>query len=304
MKSKLFGSLVLLLGLMYGCNGLFNNDDSAAKSGKIKISLTDAPFPSDLVEEVNVTIDMVRLKMAGEDETEDSELAETDDGSEFITLEVDETFNLLALRNGVTVTLGELEIPAGKYSEVRLHVVEAKIKLVGVEGEMDIKIPSGSSSGLKIKIKPFLVIDDAEAESYELLLDFDVSRSFLVKGNMKKGEIKGFMFKPVIRATNLASAGSLSGLVMEDGVEDSHLKNAHVYLISPEDVTDTIATGKTNKEGFYKIIGIPGGTYNVTCEKDGYINVNDAEQVEIVVGEETIKDFVMMKSEEEEIIEE
>lgn len=302
MKSKLFGLLVLLLGLMYGCNGLFNGSDSETKTGKVTISLTDAPFPSDKVEQVNVTIDMVRLKIAGIDETEDSESAETDDGSEFVTLEVNETFNLLDLGNGETEILGELNIPAGKYSEVRLHVIEAKIKLIGVEEVMDIKIPSGSSSGLKIKIKPFLVID--EAESYELLLDFDVSRSFLAKGNVKKGEIKGFMFKPVIRATNMSSAGSLSGTVKEDGAEDVFIKNAHIYLISPENVEDTIATGKSNKDGFYKIIGLPGGTYNVSCEKEGYQNVNEAEQVEIVVGDETIKDFVMTKSEAEEVIEE
>jgi hypothetical protein len=297
MKTKLFGLLILLIGLMYGCNESINGDGPETKSGKVTLSLTDAPFPVDKVEQVNVTIDMVRLKIAENEEDTDEGEEVTDDGSGFITLEVDKTFNLLELGNGESEILGDLEIPAGEYKEIRLHVVDAKIKLVEVEEEMEIKIPGGSSSGLKIKIQPSLVINDGE--EYDVVLDFDVSRSFLVKGNPKKGEIKGFMFKPVIRATNMTLAGSLSGTVKEDVEGDVFIKNAHIYLTSPEDVTDTIATAKTNKDGFYKIIGIPGGTYTVSCEKEEYKNVNDPEQVEIVVGEEVTKYFVLKKSEGE-----
>lgn len=297
MKARLFVLLILLFGLMYGCNESINGNDPETKSGKVTLRLTDAPFPGEMVEQVNVTIDMVRLKIAGDEEAEESDSEVTDDGSEFITLEVEKTFNLLELGNGETAIMGDLEIPAGEYKEIRLHVVDAKIKLINVEEEMEIKIPGGSSSGLKIKIQPTLVIN--EGEEYDVLLDFDVSRSFLVKGNPKKGEIKGFMFKPVIRATNMSMAGSLSGTVKEDVEGDVFIKNAHIYLTSPEDVTDTIATGKTNKDGFYKIIGLPGGSYRVSCDKEGYENTGDTEALEIVVGEEVTKDFVLKKSEEE-----
>lgn len=292
MKSKLFGLLILVLGLMYACNESINGDDAAVKSGKVTISLTDAPFPAELVEEVNVTIDAIKFKIV---ENEDSEEEENESG--FETLEVDKTFNLLELGNGETEILGELEIPAGEYSEIRMHVTEAKIKLLEVEEEMDIKIPGGSSSGLKIKIKPSLIV--SEGEDYEVLLDFDVSRSFLVKGNPKKENIKGFMFKPVIRATNMSMAGSLSGKVTLESDEEVVVKNARIYLISAQEITDTIASGKTNKEGFYKIIGIPDGTYNVNCAKEGYANPVGIEGVDINVGEETSKDFVLQKSEEE-----
>ena len=302
MKKKLFGLLILLIGLMCGCNESINGDGPETKSGKVTLSITDAPFPSDKVELVNVAIDMVRLKIAENEEVADEGEEGSDDGSGFITLEVDKTFNLLELGNGESEILGELEIPAGEYKEIRLHVVDAKIKLVDIVEEMDIKIPGGSSSGLKIKIKPSLIIN--EGEEYDVLLDFDVSRSFLVKGNPKKGEIKGFMFKPIIRATNMALAGSLLGTVTEDAEEEVLIKNARVYVVSPEDVTDTIATGKTNRNGMYKIIGLPGGTYNVSCEKDGYENETGEEAIEIVVGEEVTKDFVLKKSEKEEVTEE
>ncbi len=292
MKTKFFGLLILLMGLIYACNESINGDDPVEKSGTVTISLTDAPFPAELVEEVNVTIDSIKLKIA---ENDDSEEGESESG--FVTLAVDKTFNLLELGNGETEILGDIDVPAGEYSEIRMHVTEAKIKLVEEEEEMDIKIPGGSSSGLKIKIKPALVVN--EGESYEVLLDFDVSRSFFVKGNPKKEKIKGFMFKPVIRATNMALAGSLTGKVTEENEEEILLKNARVYVLSAEEITDTIATGKTNKEGIYKIIGIPNGTYNINCGKEGYTNPAGIEAIDISVGEETIKDFVLQKAEEE-----
>jgi hypothetical protein len=139
-----------------------------------------------------------------------------------------------------------------------------------------------------------------EGEDYELLLDFDVSRSFLVKGNPKKNDIKGFMFKPVIRASNMALTGSLSGLVREDADDEFVIKNARIYVISTEDITDTIASGKSNKQGLYKIIGLPANSYNVSCEKDGYENTAGTESVEILVGEELVKDFILQKADEEE----
>lgn len=303
MKAKLFYAVILLLGFLYGCNGLVNNDDSEKKgTGVVTISLTDAPFPHDLVEEVNVTIDLIKFKIKEDYGTSEGSEG-TDKASDFIVLEVDETFNLLELANGESEILGDLEIPVGEYSEIRMHVTESKIKLKDVERLMDVKIPSGNSRGLKIKINPSLVV--TEGEDYQILLDFDVSRSFIVQGKNgnngkgKVGEITSFMFKPVIRAVNIATSGELSGTVEEedDNEDFDFIKNAHIYIISAENVEDTIATGKTNKEGFYKIIGIPVGAYNVTCEKEGYEGGSEP-LVEIKAGELIIQDFKLKKSEE------
>lgn len=288
--------VILLLGFLYGCSELFKNDESKNQMGSVTISLTDAPFPHDLVEEVNVTIDKISFKIS-DDENTDEVTEETENESEFIVLTVDKKFNLLELGNGESEILGDLDIPAGEYSEIRMHVTEAKIKLTEGGEEFDIKIPSGSSSGLKIKIKPSLVV--TEGEEYQILLDFDVSRSFIATGNNgNKKKITGFMFKPVIRAVNVALTGGLSGIVEEDDDNETVdlIKNAHIYILSPEDETDTIATGKTNKEGFYKIIGVPGGTYNVSCEKEGYESVEPV-PIEINEGETATQDFRLKKAE-------
>jgi hypothetical protein len=289
MKATLFGTVILVLGFMCGCTGLLINDSSEKQMGTVTISLTDAPFPSDLVEEVNVTIDWIKFKITEDDGTED----ETD----FVVLKVNKTFNLLELVNGATELLGVQEIPFGEYSEVRMHVTEAKIKLKGSEKEMIIKIPSGNTSGLKIKIQPSLVV--MEKEVSRVLLDFDVSRSFIVQAksgsnsNVKVGEITGFNFNPVIRAANVAWAGNLSGTVEvedNDGSPD-FIKNAHIFLISKDNPEEIIATGKTDENGFYKIIGIPAGKYNVTCEKGEYNKDNKPVNVEIFAGKETKQNF-------------
>lgn len=297
MKTKVFSIIFLAFALLYGCNGWFGNEDAGEKSAKVTVGLTDAPFPHDAVEQVNISVDWIKFKLAedGEDdsqETDDS--GGSDDNSEYIKLEVNQTFNLLELGNGKTEILGEVEIPAGEYREIRMHVTSAKIKLKDVAEEMDIKIPSGSSSGLKIKLTPNLLI--TEGEEYQIILDFDVSRSFLSKGKGKDGKITGFMFKPVIRATNVANSGSLSGTVKEKEKENSMIKNAHIYVLSPADVKDTIATGKTDKDGFYKIIGIPAGQYNVNCEKEEFATASKT-AVEIKVLETTELNFQLSKTE-------
>jgi hypothetical protein len=101
----------------------------------------------------------------------------------------------------------------------------------------------------------------------------------------------------------MAQAGTLTGKVTEEGEEEIVVKNARVYVISASEITDTIATGKTNKEGMYTIIGIPEGTYNVNCAKEEYENTTGLEAVDILAGEETIKDFVLRKVETEELTE-
>ncbi|MEN8117475.1 MAG: DUF4382 domain-containing protein [Bacteroidota bacterium] len=294
MRTKLISVIFLLLGVMYGCSELFNGDEfdnlNKEKSTVI-IKLTDAPFPSDLVAEANVAIDWIKLKRVVVDSTEQ------DSVSPFLMLEVKDTFNLLDLSNGVTEVLGQLDsVPAGEYSEIRMHVVDASVVLN--DGQVfDLKIPSGSSSGLKIKLKPALVVEGGE---YEILLDFDVSRSFKVLGNINnngKGKdkgIKGFMFKPVIRAVSLTSetgqstTGEVFGTVVD--TSDVKIENANLYLTSGQ---DTIATAKTSEEGLYRIIGVPGGDYSLSCEKEGY--ESGQADVTVTVGDETEQNFTLTK---------
>jgi len=279
---------IFLMVLMISCekNSTVKSEGKLKNSGKVILTITDAPFPSDLVAEANITVDWVKLYLS----TEINDEKGTDSvGFYSIDLTEDSTFNLLDLSNGLTAFLGEAEVPAGEYDEIRMHILDAEV--IMMDGEVyDLKVPSGSSSGLKIKINPHLFME--ENGEMEVLLDFDVSHSFVVKGNYNsktgKNNIKGFNFKPVLRAVPQVISGQIAGVVADTtGVL---LNNALISLLSGP---DTITTALTTGEGYYGIIGIPEGTYSVGCSIDGFIG-QLAENIDVVAGEMTEQHFSMV----------
>jgi hypothetical protein len=299
MKNGLFGLLgILFLGLIIGCNKSSPDgmENELKDSGKVIFRITDAPFPSELVAEANITVDWVNLyaKSENEEELEDDEENTEDSDIYTIALAEDSTFNLIDLSNGLTAFLGEAEVPAGEYSEIRMHILDAEIVLL--DGAVyDLKVPSGSSSGLKIKINPSLFVE--EGEVLEVLLDFDVSRSFVAKGsyNSKTGKnnIIGFNFKPVIRAVPYINSGQIAGVVADtSGVV---LENALIALIFE---SDTVTTALTTDEGYYAIVGIPEGNYSVNCSIDGFAS-QLADDVVVVAGAVTEQNFVLVPENED-----
>lgn len=238
-------------------------------SGQLKVHLTDAPFPTDLVAEANVTIDKIEIRKASEDE-----------GYPFITLTEEKmSFNLLELTNGVTASLVDLEVDAGSYDLVRLYVSEASV-ILSDGTEYGLSVPSGAQTGIKIFIAPALQV--AGGLTTELLLDFDVSKSFIVKGDITSSEeIEGFIFKPVIKASNLSVAGKLKGIVSDtSGVS---IDGAQVSIIA----TDTVYTTTfSNEMGSYEIPGIDADPYSVEYAKEGY-HPATIEDVVIVEGNAT-----------------
>lgn len=248
-----------------------------SSSGRISVEMTDAPFPTDLVLEANVTINKVELKNPI-DSLENP----------FYTLSEEiMSFNLLDLTNGVTATLADIEVPDGTYDQVRLYVEEASVLLVD-STIYDLKIPSGAQTGIKVILDPFVEVVGGEIS--EVLLDFDVSKSFVVQGNPNSpAGINGFIFKPVIRGVDKQNAGQLAGFVSDtSGVG---LEGAQVSLI----LADTVYSASfTDEDGNYMIMGIPTGTYDVSAELAGYLMAT-ALEVEIEGGEETTQDFELEK---------
>jgi hypothetical protein len=292
MKFRVLGIIsVLLLSFTIGCSLLSDQEDDLAKRGKavVVFKLTDAPFPADLVAEANITINWIKL-LKEPDEGMDDDDEEMDENPDVILIELEEplTFNLLDLRNGITAPLAEVEVDAGVYREIRLHVIDAGI-LLKDGSEFDLKVPSGDASGLKIKIKPSLVLEGGSFA--EVLFDFDVSRSFVMRGHINhlgKGKINGFIFKPVVRAIAhvQTESGEINGIVT-DGEEDP-IENAMLTLISGE---DTITSARTDEEGFYAMIGILPGDYNLVCQKE---TLSVAAEVTVKKGEVTLQNFILV----------
>jgi hypothetical protein len=275
MKKIIFTILsVALISFITGCNK--SPEESGA--GQLAIKITDAPFPIDMVESATVTITKVEIRKAGDG---------ISDGNPFIVLLEDTiTFNLIELRNGVFDELLKMEIPEGKYNLLRLYVEEATLKIK--DGDTyKVKVPSGQQTGIKIFVRPDFSVTGGLTT--ELLLDFDLSRSFQMIGSFNNPRgINGFHFKPVIRAVNNSTAGRIIGTVADTSLVK--LANAQVWVVQDTVITETY----TDSLGHYGIIGLPAGEYSLFATKENYDTVNYT-GVKVVAGNMTLKDFMLTR---------
>lgn len=262
-----------------------DQDDVHSGTGRLSVQLTDAPFPHNLVAEANVTVFKVdaRNKVGADTDVE----TDAENGSPFVVLmEQEIQVNLLELTNGVTKTLVDVDVPVGTYDLVRVYV--KGINVVLTDGRVyDLKVPSGEQTGIKVFIKPGLTV--AGGLSSDLLLDFDVSKSFVAKGDSKDvAGITGFNFKPVIKASNLSTSGSLIGTVTTLQNDTSlGLEGAQISVFAADTLNTTTFTDAT---GSYMVMGLMAGNYDVSVELEGYTS-ETASDVEIVAANKTEQRF-------------
>jgi hypothetical protein len=203
-------ALPLLAALAMGaCDG---NGTGSGGPARVSIRLTDAP--GDL-KEAWVKIDRIYLKGGPADSTSNGNvdlLTTTTDWVDLLTLSGGRTAELVS---GATV-------PAGRYSELRLVVCEAYIVEkdgdvyatrdaelpAGVTADGQLQIPSGCSSGFKIKFRGDEPVELA-SESNIMTIDFDVSQSF----GHQAGNSGRWIMHPVLHATSVGFAGGIAGTV-------------------------------------------------------------------------------------------
>jgi hypothetical protein len=165
---SIFSILAALVVLIIACQKNNNGDNIT----NLKIRLTDNPFNAT---EVNVDIREVKINLR-------------DDSTGWTNLNTNAgVYNLLALQNGVDTLLATGSIPTGTLKEVRF--VLGNDNSIKINNTIyPLTIPSGSESGLKIKLNKKL---NASIDS--LLIDFDAALSILLTGN---GDYK---LKPVLK---------------------------------------------------------------------------------------------------------
>ena len=287
MKTRsLFVLLFTALMLVFSCS---DENNTGGDTGKLIVQLTDAPFPHDLVAEANVTIFKIEARYKADilDYDMEGTIMEDEEDSPFIVLMEEEIqVNLLELTNGVTETLLNTDVPVGTYDLIRVYVKGVNVVLE--DGTTyDLKVPSGEQTGIKIFIKPGLTVNGGLTA--DLLLDFDVSKSFVAKGNVKA--ISGFNFKPVIKACNRSTTGTLKGLITES-VDDVivGVEGAQVAIFADDTL---ITTTFTAVDGGYIVMGLDAGMYRVAVEKEGY-EMQTVEGIEITVANKTELDFELI----------
>jgi hypothetical protein len=286
-KSNLLPGIIPLLSLIFlaGCQDMDDYNDqqgnlNSGRAGHLVIKLTDAPFPFEMIEAATVNIVKVEIRKVSEGDEEGNpfiELPLPDDSNEF---------NLLELRDGITADLVDMEIEPGNYDLIRLYVDEAGLAVID-GNEYKVKVPSGPQTGIKVFLNPALKV--VSELTTDLVLDFDLEKSFVLKGNaFTPAGIKGFNFKPVVKAMNNTTDGTLAGEV-SDAVTDGLLPEAAVWI---EQDGSIINSDLTNVDGYYAIDSIPAGYYDAIAALEGYYN-DTVEGLEIVEGNLTVQDFTL-----------
>ena len=293
------GIAILSALALAACDGGTGLSDTA----RIQVLLTDAP--ADYVGAAFVDIGAVELLPA--------------DGGDRIVLSDDGTdgpIDLLDLQGFTTEVLADAEIPAGTYKEIRLFIESASVVLADGfafrdgSTESTMKVPSGASSGLKLKLRS----DNPDDEDGDagvvisggetiLVVDFDVSQSFRIQGNpLTPAGINGVSFRPVLRVVVQNMAGSIGGTVAtalaETSVEGLVVTAESVDPGDVEEFQTVTATALTAADGSYVIAFVAPGTYTVTVTTPDGLTTTP-ESVEVVVGEgenETGVDFEIVAS--------
>lgn len=177
MKKNIFVFAALSAILSLGFIACEKNDDGTST---LNVRLTDAPVDLD---SVFVQILEVKVKLGN-----DTMPGDTSSVNGWVNLETNAgIYNLLRLQNGVDTLLATGDVPTGYVREIRF-VLGSNNRVVDTAGvSHPLTIPSGSESGLKIKVNKNL-----RATLETLLIDFDTDLSI-------RKESTGYKLRPVLK---------------------------------------------------------------------------------------------------------
>lgn len=149
----------------------------SADTGSVEVRVTDAP--SHNVTAIVVTTDLINIHKsnAGNDSGWETIFGGNDSGDSA-------SFDLCQVTGVEAVLAFADDVPAGKYNQVRMHVVSVNVTVDGEE--RGATVPSG---WIKI-VRPFEVTG---GNTTTLLFDFDAAKSVVVTGSGK------VQFKPTIK---------------------------------------------------------------------------------------------------------
>lgn len=275
------------------------------QNASVRVLLTDAP--SDYI--ANAWVDIGAVRLLSDDEGDGLTLTLTEDATDGLV-------ELLELQNAATRELAHQDIEPGTYTQLRLIIEEAEVELIDGyvfndgSTRRSLKVPSGAQSGLKLNLRDAgdgsAGVHIAGGETV-LVLDFDVSQSFVIQGNPETpAGINGVIFKPTIRVTARDVAGSISGTVT--AADDSIVVEGLTVTAELEDPSlveeyqTTTATATVQEDGTYTIHFLVPGDYIVTVDvAEGFVTDPESLEVDVDAAEaETGVDFLVDEAPPEE----
>jgi hypothetical protein len=176
----------LSIASLAACGGGGGGGESSG-NGTLRLAMTDAPSCG--YSAVNVTVEKVRVHQS-------SSASDNDAGWSEVVLNPARRVDLLTLTNGVLMELGQVPLPAGKYTQLRLVLASnsgaqplANSVVPTGGSEVALKTPSGQQSGVKTNVN----IDVGANQMADFVLDFDACKSVVAAG--ASGQ---YLLKPVV----------------------------------------------------------------------------------------------------------
>ena len=186
----------------------------SSKGSNFRVSLTDAPAKQ--LKSVFVNVESVELW-----------LTKAGRSGRLVVGKNLGMVDLMTLRNGVLLPIQDVTIPAGAaVSEIRLLIGSGNYAVKSNGSICKLQTPSGQTSGVKIKIKSPVTVEDNF--NYSLVVDFDAEKSVVLKGNgdcLLKPVLKiaGFTRVPQENVDDDGGEISIPGEDLTDGNEDSNI---------------------------------------------------------------------------------
>jgi hypothetical protein len=258
------------------CTSYETGPGGPAGEGKTAVFLTDAPFPFDRIERVDIHIAAIAL----------SPQADTSEGlPEWVTVAHPErTFNLLDLQNGTTALLGEADVPPGQYRAVRVTFDPERSGMTDRDGGhpvIDWQAKGDVPSLFSLVEEPMAIDENGE----DIVIDFDVGRSFLPDSSSD-----GFLFIPFLRAITRAGSGAIEGrLVNEESGEPIPLAavSIHYAFDSVSALGPLMSTVRGDQSGAFRASFLRPGRYAVLPEDLVRGTAGPVRTVEVTAGRVT-----------------
>jgi len=216
--------------------------------------LMDSPFPYHRV----ARVDLYVVSVSGSLVPDTSATSTT-----FVTLaEPHRLINVLALQNGLADELGDVSIPTGEITAVRMVIDTDSSSITLTDGRtLTSKTTPGidwqSSAGRPVLNA--LITEDigVGATGGRVVIDYDVGQAFIPRQELEPASTdSGFIFSPVLRAADANRSGWITGVVRAKTAGGDAVANAslRLYLGTPSTDENTwimLGTAKTNTSGVF-----------------------------------------------------
>ena len=249
---------LLAASLLVACGG--GGSDSNSSTGTLRLSITDAPACG--YDNVWVTIEKVRVHQS-------SNAGDNDGGWSEVALPAPQRIDLLTLTNGTLLPLGQTELPAGTYTQMRLVLgstpppgspagtLANSIKPTG-GAETALTTPSAQQSGLKMNVN----IDVPAGQVADFAIDFDACKSFVKAGNSGK-----YLLKPVLSVIPIMSAAGQRIVGFVDP-----LLAAATTSVSVQASGTVLKATTPDATGRFTLYPVPPGNYDLVITAAGRVN--------------------------------